>query len=134
MGVATVIRARARTSHGKVSGDDSIVAEMLKELPMIAVYLASHLLLTCIMTNTQFQSKHGPPSVSFSFRKVRCRLFQDSSNFGASVSSVSWRNLGRSCGGQFSLGATVELGLTISFKSPTCSHREAGSGGSNSLA
>eukprot|EP00969_Alexandrium_andersonii_P351200 15434915-Alexandrium_andersonii.AAC.1 len=30
-------------SQGKVSGDDSIVAEMLKELPTIAVYLISHI-------------------------------------------------------------------------------------------
>eukprot|EP00969_Alexandrium_andersonii_P166471 7356045-Alexandrium_andersonii.AAC.1 len=41
--VAIVIRARARMSQGKVSGDDSFVAEMLKELPMIAVYLTSHI-------------------------------------------------------------------------------------------
>eukprot|EP00969_Alexandrium_andersonii_P126337 5584064-Alexandrium_andersonii.AAC.1 len=43
MDVATVIRARARMSHGKVSGDDSIVADMLEALPMIAVYLVSHI-------------------------------------------------------------------------------------------
>eukprot|EP00969_Alexandrium_andersonii_P082174 3622809-Alexandrium_andersonii.AAC.1 len=43
MDVATVLRARARMSQGKVSGDDSIVAEMLKELPLIAVYLITHI-------------------------------------------------------------------------------------------
>eukprot|EP00969_Alexandrium_andersonii_P238576 10531950-Alexandrium_andersonii.AAC.1 len=42
MDVATVLRARARMSQGKVSGDDSIVAEMLKELPLIAVYPITH--------------------------------------------------------------------------------------------
>eukprot|EP00969_Alexandrium_andersonii_P135631 6000116-Alexandrium_andersonii.AAC.1 len=55
MDIATVIRARARMSHGKVSGADSIVAEMLKALPLIAVYLVSHIFA---------QRYHDPCSVS----------------------------------------------------------------------